>query len=223
MASFARRWSPATAWSVDDASTFAAQKEFKLLQLLSTDEKAFATARRLGLFSPKSKQQLPQTAKSDVDDAATSARRRANAASAPPAVPNSRQRRSAARSARRHAQVQVQVYRTAIAVLYICRLRRRCRLWANLADLDSLESVSVHEDSGGAPSSSLALVQEMSSLKRADRPASSSSGVSSASSCTAALHGGFYHAQTPPVLLQPGTQRKQPRKATPAPPYAGRM
>ena len=32
MASFARHRSP-----VDDASTFAAQKEFKLLQLLSTD------------------------------------------------------------------------------------------------------------------------------------------------------------------------------------------
>ena len=51
MASFARRRTPAAAWSVDDASTFAAQKEFKLLQLLSTDKKAFATARRLGLYS----------------------------------------------------------------------------------------------------------------------------------------------------------------------------
>jgi hypothetical protein len=53
MASFARRWSPAAAWSVDDASTFAAQKEFKLLQLLSTDKKALATARRLGGYFPK--------------------------------------------------------------------------------------------------------------------------------------------------------------------------
>ena len=50
MASFARRWSLAAAWSVDDASTFAAQKEFKLLQLLSNDKKALVTARRLGLF-----------------------------------------------------------------------------------------------------------------------------------------------------------------------------
>ena len=50
MASFARRRTPAAAWSVDDASTFAAQKEFKLLQLLSTDKKAFVTARRLGLY-----------------------------------------------------------------------------------------------------------------------------------------------------------------------------
>ena len=50
MASFARRWSLAAVWSVDDASTFAAQKEFKLLQLLSNDKKALAMARRLGLF-----------------------------------------------------------------------------------------------------------------------------------------------------------------------------
>ena len=55
MASFARRWSPAAAGSVDDASTFAAQKEFKLLQLLSNDKKALATptARRLGRFCHK--------------------------------------------------------------------------------------------------------------------------------------------------------------------------
>ena len=39
MVSFARRRPPA-AWSVDDASTFAALKEFKLLQLLSADKKA---------------------------------------------------------------------------------------------------------------------------------------------------------------------------------------
>ena len=49
MASFARRRPPAAVWSVDDASTFAALKEFKLLQLLSADKKAFATARRLAL------------------------------------------------------------------------------------------------------------------------------------------------------------------------------
>jgi hypothetical protein len=33
---------------VDDPARFAAFKEFKLLQLLSTDKKALATARRLG-------------------------------------------------------------------------------------------------------------------------------------------------------------------------------
>ena len=50
MASFAARRPPAAAWSVDEASTYAALKEFKLLQLLSTDKKALATARRLGFF-----------------------------------------------------------------------------------------------------------------------------------------------------------------------------
>ena len=48
MASFARRRSPAAVWSVEDAASFAVMKEFKLLQLLSTDKKALATGRRLG-------------------------------------------------------------------------------------------------------------------------------------------------------------------------------
>ena len=59
MASFAGRRRAAPAWSIDDASTFAALKEFKLLQFLSTDKKALTTARRLGLnFS----QSQPQSA-----------------------------------------------------------------------------------------------------------------------------------------------------------------
>ena len=43
-------------WSLEDAACFffffffAALKEFKLLQLLSTDKKALATARRLGFL-----------------------------------------------------------------------------------------------------------------------------------------------------------------------------
>ena len=179
MASFARRRTPAAAWSVDDASTFAAQKEFKLLQLLSTDKKAFATARRLGLYSTQ-------------------------------------------------PQLQVQFYRTAIAVLYICRLRRMCRarrLRVHLADLDSLDGEPVSVDSGGPPSSRLCALRESSS-KRADRPpsaASSSAASSTSSSCSAALLGGFYYAQCPPALLQLGGQRKQQRKAAPTPSYAGRM
>ena len=47
MASFAGRRRASVPWSVDDASTFAAQKEFKLLQLLSTDKKALATGASL--------------------------------------------------------------------------------------------------------------------------------------------------------------------------------
>ena len=51
MASFVGSAPPRRAeWSVDDAARFAALKEFKLLQLLSTDKKALATARRLGFM-----------------------------------------------------------------------------------------------------------------------------------------------------------------------------
>ena len=49
MASFAGRRRAVPPWSIDDASTFAALKEFKLLQLLATDKKALTTACRLGL------------------------------------------------------------------------------------------------------------------------------------------------------------------------------
>ena len=225
MPSSARRRSPAAVWSVDDASTFAAQKEFKLLQLLSTDKKAFSTARRLGLFSARPQPQ--QTARSGAAAKAAPVRRKPNAASGRSAEPNSRQRRSALRSARRHAQLQVQVYRTAIAILYICRLRRRCRLRSDLADLESLEN-SVHDDDSGFQvrlvSVSSALM-EVSRSRRRDRPPSASSSAASSTSSlgSAALPGGFYQARCPPALLQMGGQRKQQRTAVPAPPYAGRM
>ena len=212
-------------WSVDDASIFAAQKEFKLLQLLSTDKKAFTTARRLGLFSTQPQSQ--QTARSGAAAKVASVRRTPGAASGRTAEPNSRQRRSALRSARRHAQLQVQVYRTAIAILYICRLRRRCRLRRDLADLESLEN-SAHDNNSGfqvgfVPTSSG--LMEASRSRRRDRPPSSasSSAASSTSSSGSALPGGFYQAQCPPALLQTGGQRKQPRTVVPTPPYAGRM
>ena len=168
--------------------------------------------------------QLHQTAKPGADAAARPARRAPDAASGRPAEPNSRQRRSAARSARRHAQLQVQVYRTVIAVLYICRLRRRCRMRADLAELESLESASMSDDAGGAPVSSSAFVEALGS-KRAERPPSASSSVASSTSrsSSAALLGGFFQAQCPPMLMQTDAQRKQQRKAPPAPPYAGRM
>ena len=39
MASFAARWPPRAAWTVDECARFAALKEFELLRLLSTDKK----------------------------------------------------------------------------------------------------------------------------------------------------------------------------------------
>ena len=225
MASFARRRSPAAAWSVDDASTFAAQKEFKLLQLLSTDKKAFAAARRLGLFSQKPQPQQAQTARSTASR--TKPRVQPAAGTTAPRL-NARKRRSAARSAQHHAQLQLQVYRTCIAVLYLCRLRRRCRarrLHAHLADLELLEGSSTSGDSGDPPSSHLCALSEKPSSKRAYRSSSSASSSAAApdSSSRASLPGGFYHARCPPVLLQPGGTRRQRHKATPAPPYANRV
>ena len=49
MASFSRR--PSRLWTIDVCALFAARKEFELLKLLSTDKKAMAAARRLGLHA----------------------------------------------------------------------------------------------------------------------------------------------------------------------------
>ena len=51
MASFAGRRRTSVPWSIDDASTFAAQKKFKLLQLLSNDKKALATGEGYNFLS----------------------------------------------------------------------------------------------------------------------------------------------------------------------------
>ena len=50
MASFARSALPQREWTVEECALFAARKEYELLKLLSTDRKAFATARRLGFM-----------------------------------------------------------------------------------------------------------------------------------------------------------------------------
>ena len=124
MASFAGRRRAAPAWSIDDASTFAALKEFKLLQLLSSDKKAITTARRLGLSYSKSQSQPPSSASAAAKPTA-SPRQPAAAAAPAPAGPNARQRRSAARSARHHASRRAQLCtRTMLSLLFIVRLRR---------------------------------------------------------------------------------------------------
>eukprot|EP00966_Prymnesium_polylepis_P202015 4680098-Prymnesium_polylepis.1 len=63
MASFLRSVAPPRArreWSLEEAALSAARKEFELLKLLSTDKKALATARRLGLLFGQTQMQ-PQT------------------------------------------------------------------------------------------------------------------------------------------------------------------
>ena len=125
MASFAGRRRAAPAWSIDDASTFAALKEFKLLQFLSTDKKALTTARRLGLNFSHSQPQSPISAPAGGGGSASTARPPVAATASVTEAPNARQRRSAARSARRHAARQAQLCsRTMLAILFMVRLRR---------------------------------------------------------------------------------------------------
>ena len=125
MASFAGRRRAAPAWSIDEASTFAALKEFKLLQFLSTDKKALTTARRLGLNFSHSQPQSPISAPAGGGGSASTARPPVAATASVTEAPNARQRRSAARSARRHAARRAQLCsRTMLAILFMVRLRR---------------------------------------------------------------------------------------------------
>jgi pyruvate/2-oxoglutarate dehydrogenase complex dihydrolipoamide acyltransferase (E2) component len=164
MASFASR--PLRPWSVEEHAVFAARKEFELLKLLATDKKALATARRLSAFRPH-----PQPPSPAVADGAR------KAAAAPPpvaaaptasaAAPNSRQRRSASRSAKRHAAQRARsLSRSMLAILFIVRLRRI---------VDGTLGFPGGPADVGAPSGS---------AKRgpAERPNSSNSNSSSASS-----------------------------------------
>ena len=102
MASFSRR--PSRPWTIDECALFAARKEFELLKLLSTDKKAMAAARRLGLHAVQP-QPLPAKATAGKP-AAASTRKPADAQSAIPSKTNSRNKRSAERSAKHHAAMR---------------------------------------------------------------------------------------------------------------------
>ena len=173
MSSFARRRSPAPVWSIDDASTFAAQKEFKLLQLLSTDKKAFATARRLGLNFSHSQPQ-PHSRSSAAEGAAPPRPPAADAELAS-AKRNARQQRSAARSARRH-NVRRMCNRTMRALLFIVRLRR-------LVD-GTLGLPSGLDDDASMPSDADSNIEG----NKRERPSSSASSASTTSSHRQLIH-----------------------------------
>ena len=99
-------------------------KEYELLRLLSTDKKAMTTARRLGLSFSQPHSHPPS--RSTADGGAAAVPGKSAAAAAPEsAKPNARQRRSAARSAQRHAARWAQMCsRSMLAILFIVRLRR---------------------------------------------------------------------------------------------------
>ena len=191
MASFAGRRRAAPPWSVDDASTFAALKEFKLLQLLSTDKQALATARRLGLSFSHSQSQ--PTSRSPAGSGAAPPRPPVADAAPVSMTKNARQRRSAERSARRHAARRAQLCtRSMLSLLFIVRLRRM---------VDGTLGID-HE------------VSSVLAKRRPDErpPSSSSSSRSASSSSTPAwlvsrLSEGVY----PPVQHGQGRQEKRSR------------
>ena len=160
MASFARSALPPRRreWTVEEHALFAARKEFELLRLLSTDKKALATARRLGFSTiaghPQSHPQPPVAARAarppQQQQVGVQPRR------------NARQRRSAERSAQRHAWTQRRATRSrtiAAVWLFVLKLQRRVRLRRDLRDLEELESArpfAVKRGPEGEPQSSSA-------------------------------------------------------------------
>jgi hypothetical protein len=161
MASFARSALPPRRreWTVEEHALFAARKEFELLRLLSTDKKALAAARRLGLSTiaghPQSHPQPPAAAR-----AARPPQQQQQVSVEPRR--NARRRRSAERSARRHACMRLRATRSrtiAIVWLFVFKLRRRVRLRRDLQDLEELESArpfAVKRGPEGEPHSSSA-------------------------------------------------------------------
>ena len=190
MASFARLALPQRAWTIEEHALFAARKEFELLKLLSTDNKALATARRLGFMTNAGHPQSHTAAASraaapaalsaaGADDSSTPSRtttatrraasrarrtRQANPQPQPPpplaagvggtaggalsrghsadgpsaTIGSARQRRSAARSALRHAARRRLIRSQMLAILFALKLRRRARLHRGLAELEEL-------------------------------------------------------------------------------------
>ena len=88
-------------WTPEEAAEFAARRDFRLVQLLSTDRSAFRTARRLGLFATRSTATRSETRRQMQGPAPGQGRQRQRRDATPPqpeAQPlNSAQRRSARR------------------------------------------------------------------------------------------------------------------------------
>ena len=127
MGSFTARQPPRAVWSVEECTRFAALREYELLQLLSRDKKALTTARRFGLSLSHPQPQPPS--KSTAVGGGTAMPNAPAPAVAPVSNgPNARQRRSAVRSAQRHAARRAQICsRSMLAIIYIVRLRRFVR------------------------------------------------------------------------------------------------
>ena len=118
MGSFTARQPPRAVWSVEECTRFAALREYELLQLLSRDKKALTTARRLGL-SLSHPQPQPPSRSTAVGGGPVMPNAPAPAAALVSNGPNARQRRSAARSAQRHAARRAQMCsRSMLAIIF---------------------------------------------------------------------------------------------------------
>ena len=226
MASFSRR--PSRPWTIDECALFAARKEFELLKLLSTDKKALAVARRLGLHAV---QPQPPPAKATAGKpAATSTRTpTADAPSAGPSKTNSRRKRSAARSARRHALRRDRMLKGCMtAICFVVKLRRHVAATRERACRDEPSDES-DVGEGFFPTTAKALRQmattslemlhfQKGQLKRAGRPSSPSTS-SESSSTSSSKPEGAYAGNCPSV------QRRRRGEAAEQdyPPYSGRM
>ena len=120
------RGRPQNQWSVHDAALFAATRDFELLKLLSTDKKAFATARRLGgSWAP---QQPPTTNTNNVPAAQRATAGGVQDPAANAREGNARQRRSARRAATRRKERQARLKPQSmfwLSVLFVAKLRAR--------------------------------------------------------------------------------------------------
>ena len=90
-------------WSPKEAAEYAAQRDFRLCQLLATDRRAFAVARQLGLGPQVARGPQSQALGASPPPASSGGRQRGVAPTRAPSKPNHAQRRSAARSAKKHA------------------------------------------------------------------------------------------------------------------------
>ena len=93
--------SAARPWTPEEAAEFAARRDFRLLQLLSTDRGALRAARRLGVFAVRARRGTHEHADAKNPGKSRQQRGQGRAKTPPPNMPapllNSAQRRSARR------------------------------------------------------------------------------------------------------------------------------
>jgi hypothetical protein len=91
-------------WTIDECAEYAAKRDFALCQLLATDRRAFAVARRLR-WGPQDARGPQSQGRGAAKAPPRGGAQQQQRGAVPARGPNHKQRRSAARSARRHAEL----------------------------------------------------------------------------------------------------------------------